>query len=135
MNGMIKKVIRMAMVGIVLMLFFTTATADVRLDVPVYDQKDKTWASDKLGDCSFTIGQQGCAISSTAMVFKYYGVDTDPQDMNKWLKKEGYYSGGCNIEWKNAYKKDADTLKWIGKNFIGIDQIKSELDNMVGEFK
>jgi hypothetical protein len=131
MNEEIKKAIKaIAMAGIVLILFSVVAVADVKLDVPMYNQEDETWSDDQLGDCeNTTIGSAGCAISSIAMVFKYYGVDTDPQNMNNWSRDNKYYSDGCNIQWKNADERSIDTLKWIGTFSTDLDQIKSELDN------
>jgi len=126
-----KKAVRtMAMVGIVLALFSSVAMADIRLDVPVYDQGDKTWAGDQLGSCdNTTIKSAGCAITSIAMVFKYYGVDTDPQDMNNWSIENGGYSGGCNVKWDIADERSNGIVDWIGDPSASLDRIKSELNN------
>jgi len=29
-----------------------------------------------------TLGGEGCAVAATAMVFKFYGIDVDPQQLN-----------------------------------------------------
>lgn len=135
MKGMIEKIEKaikaIAMAGIVLILFSAVAVADVKLDVPMYNQEDETWSDDQLGDCeNTTIGSAGCAISSVAMVFKYYGVNTNPQDMNNWSKKnEGYNPGGCNVRWNIVDKRSDGIVDWIGKLSTDLDQIKSELDN------
>lgn len=125
-----KKVMKaIAMIGIVSALFSAVAAADVRLNVPMYDQQDEAWSGDQLGECKdTTVGSAGCAITSIAMVFKYYGVDTDPQDMNNWLIKENYYDGGCDVEWRFADDRD-EIVEWIGDPPADLDLIKSELDN------
>jgi hypothetical protein len=53
----------------------------VALAVPSFRQGDEKWSDDPLGgiEDNGTIGGEGCAVASAAMVFKFYGVETDPQ--------------------------------------------------------
>jgi len=55
------------------------------LDVLLFSQKDSKWALDKLGTSSVTIGAYGCLITSTAMICKYFGKETNPGKINKDL--------------------------------------------------
>lgn len=58
-------------------------------NVPYFSQnRPAIWANDRLGNCrdSTTIAGAGCKLTSTAMVFKYYGVETDPGRLNKQLR-------------------------------------------------
>lgn len=75
----------------------TKSQAPKKLNVPLFSQMDPRWQSYSLGVCGTTIGAQGCALTSTAMVFKYYGVDTDPQRLRNCLG-----SGACPMRWGNA---------------------------------
>src|SRR4051812_39211369 len=50
----------------------------VGLLVPHYRQGDAAWGNDLLGPTDGTLGHEGCAISSVAMVLQSYGIDTDP---------------------------------------------------------
>jgi len=68
-----------------------------KLDVPLFSQMDPRWQSWSLGVCGTTIGAQGCALTSTAMVFKYFGVDTDPARLRNCL---GY--AACPMHWSEA---------------------------------
>lgn len=68
-----------------------------KLDVPLFSQMDPRWQSWSLGVCGTTIGAQGCALTSTAMVFKYFGVDTDPARLRNCL---GY--AACPMHWSTA---------------------------------
>ncbi|MFP3897416.1 MAG: C39 family peptidase [Anaerolineales bacterium] len=65
-------------------------------DVPFFRQCDACWGKDTLGTCSgLTICSHGCYVTSTAMVFKYFDVDTDPGQLNHWLRDNGGYVDGC----------------------------------------
>jgi parallel beta-helix repeat protein len=66
--------------------------------VSYFSQCDSRWGSDKLGGDGPTICSQGCALTSTAMVMAYYGVDTDPQRLNDAIGRAGY-DAGYNIYW------------------------------------
>ena len=66
----------------------------VELAVPSFHQGDGKWANDPLGgvEANGTIGCEGCAVAATAMVFKFYGVKTDPQQLNWFLTSVGGYT-------------------------------------------
>ena len=104
-------------------------TPNSYMNVPFYSQKDSSWSGEKLGRCSTKIGDEGCAITSVAMVFKYYGIQTNPLDMNNWLKQNNGYSDGCNINWITATKRTGGAVKWIRTSGINLDMIKTELNN------
>jgi PKD repeat protein len=118
-----------AMIG-----FCTLSFADNQMDVPLYGQRWASWSGDQLGTCSpETIGTDGCAISSLAMVFSYYGSDVEPPDMNEWLKQNNGYSGSCLVKWDTAANYTENT-QWIGSYDYSsvaadLDKIKSELDS------
>jgi len=60
-----------------------------------YNQRDKTWASDRLGKTSETVGKVGCLISSVGMNLSYYGIEINPKKINEQLTKvEGFTSRG-----------------------------------------
>ncbi len=84
-----------------------------------FSQNDPRWKNMTIGFSNSTVDDYGCAISSVAMVFKYYGIDIDPgrlakqpiyyRDLiywpNQWrfldlVKKTGHKSGGLtNADW------------------------------------
>ena len=59
----------------------------VELAVPSFRQFDEKWRDDPLGGVeeNGTLGGEGCAVAAAAMVFKFYGVETDPQQLNWFL--------------------------------------------------
>ena len=83
----------------------------VALNVPAFRQADPKWHNDLLGDTTDTLGRTGCALTSAAMVLKWYGVDTDPQRLNTYLTAHHGYEGSGYIVWEKAAKLDKDGLK------------------------
>ena len=66
----------------------------ITLNVPVESQKDSGWAEDYLFENPSYCGKMkrwGCAITSAAMVFEYYGTNTDPGELNVCAGKNGYH--------------------------------------------
>jgi len=60
-----------------------------------YNQRDKTWASDRLGNTHETVGKVGCLVSSVGMNLSYYGIEMNPKKINEKLTKvEGFTSRG-----------------------------------------
>ena len=76
----------------------------VELPVPSFRQGDEKWADDPLAgdDSNGTLGSAGCAVAATAMVFKSYGIDTDPQQLNWFLTTVGGYTDNGWLYWERA---------------------------------
>ena len=72
------------------------------MDVPYFAQNGPPWSTQYLGNNSFFIRNAGCALTSTAMVFKYYGLDVDPSGLNVWLTFNNGYDELGNIIWDKA---------------------------------
>jgi hypothetical protein len=74
----------------------------VVIPVPVFEQGDPRWTFDLLGPTIDTMGQAGCAVTSAAMVLSAYGVDTDPQRLNRYLTLHGGYTEEGWLYWEKA---------------------------------
>jgi len=76
----------------------------LELPVPSFRQSDERWADDPLGGVeeNGTIGGEGCAVTAAAMVFKSYGIDTDPQQLNWFLATVGGYTDRGWLYWDRA---------------------------------
>lgn len=74
------------------------------LPVPSFRQGDDKWSDDPLGGVpeNGTIGGEGCAVAAAAMVFKFYGVDIDPQQLNWYLSGVGGYTDRGWLYWDRA---------------------------------
>ncbi len=78
--------------------------------------------------CGTTIGGCGCAITSSAMLLKYYGVtkapdgsETNPNTLNTWLKNNSGYAFGA-LKWNSiaAYSVKANEVFGTQKiRFVG----------------
>lgn len=82
-------------------MYFFTRT---ELPVPLLLQGDPRWGHDPLALSVHTMGQVGCAVSSAAMVMKYYGFDTDPGRLNNFLRDNGGYDEDNDLLWEGPPK-------------------------------
>ena len=78
--------------------FFTR----LELDVPSFRQGDERWRGDLLGPTENTLGAEGCAVASAAMVLASYGIDTDPQRLNAYLQTHDGYTPQGWLYWEKA---------------------------------
>lgn len=70
-------------------------TEENKINLSWFGQLDKAWGEESLGDSkTLDIAHHGCALTSTAMVLKYYDIETDPEKLNKWLLKNSGYDKG-----------------------------------------
>jgi hypothetical protein len=89
-------------------LYFVRRT---ELPVPLFRQGDPEWRADLLGPTPATIGAEGCALSSAAMVLSYYGIDTDPHRLNEFLNGNGGYTPEGWIYWEKAAELAPDRVR------------------------
>lgn len=85
----------------------------MELPVPQFRQSDERWRQDLLGETPDTLGATGCAISSIAMVLSYYGIDTDPQRLNRFLIEHGGYTPQGWVYWEKAAEIAPDRVRHI----------------------
>lgn len=71
-------------------------------DVPQFFQADPRWASDFLGPTTGTLGAEGCAVASAAMVLARYGADLDPGRLNRFVQQIGGYTERGWLYWEAA---------------------------------
>lgn len=74
----------------------------VTLAVPRFAQSDDRWGNDSLAGTPGTMAQEGCAVSSAAMVLSFYGLQLDPGQLNQFLiAHDGYTTEGW-LRWEKA---------------------------------
>ena len=83
----------------------------VELDVPSFRQGDERWRGDLLGPTENTLGAEGCAVASAAMVLASYGIDTDPQRLNAYLKTNGGFTERGWMYWEKAAELGAGHVR------------------------
>ena len=101
----------------------------VELAVPSFRQSDEKWSNDPLGGIeeNGTLGGEGCAVATVAMVFKFYGVETDPQELNWFLTSvDGYTERGW-IYWDRAAWFAPDRVRHAYEDLASYQLIDSNL--------
>jgi len=79
----------------------------------LFKQCGQSWSGARIGTCTQTICDVGCAMSSVAMMLNTKGVNVDPGSFNTWNQHNGGYASGCDIIWQ---KSDAfGKTKYQGK--------------------
>jgi hypothetical protein len=101
----------------------------VELPVPTFRQGDERWRDDGLGGvpANGTLGDAGCAVAATAMVFRSYGIDTDPQQLNWFLTAVGGYSERGWLYWERAAWWAPDRVRHIYEDLPSYALIDSNL--------
>ncbi len=103
--------------------FFTR----VELDVPAFRQGDERWRGDLLGPTENTLGAEGCAVASAAMVLASYGIDTDPQRLNAYLQTHDGYTPQGWLYWEKAAELGAGHVRHAYEDLPSYELIDANL--------
>jgi len=98
--------------------------AAILLDVPLFNQNDPAWKNNVMQTCGQTIGAAGCALTSAAMVFKYYGaVNKNPGQLNTCLG-----NSACPIHWDVAANSCSESkATWVDSWSFSYSKLQSML--------
>lgn len=80
---------------------------------PLFRQADERWRNDLLGPTPGTLGGEGCAVSSAAMILASYGIDTDPQRLNAFLKTNDGFTEQGWIYWEKAAELAPERVRHV----------------------
>lgn len=80
---------------------FSSAQATY-LNLDYFWQCDPAWGSHPLGTSSLTLCSHGCAVTSSAMVFMYYGGTMNPDELNSCLIENGGFYQDSLIIWDSS---------------------------------
>ena len=75
---------------------------EIVIGVPQFHQGDARWMNDRLADTPGSLGAEGCAVSSAAMVLSHYGMDLEPRRLNRFLRENNGYEGRGWLRWESA---------------------------------
>lgn len=121
------------LVSIVIIHTTMASSLPLRLDVPTFVQHYEPWKDQQYGFGNRTIEYAGCALTSLSMLLKYNDIDTDPEDLNNWLKQNNGFEGKESIRWSRVNQKSNGKLTYVqSTNFNGIAdirKIKLEIDS------
>ena len=101
----------------------------VELPVPLFQQGDDKWRDDPLGGVAEngTLGGEGCAVAAAAMVFKSYGIDVNPQQLNWFLTSvDGYTEQGW-LYWDRAAWFAPDRVRHVYEDLPSYRLIDSNI--------
>ena len=138
--GVLGFVVVLVVAGI---LFGDVVSASVPVERPFFSALDPEWADDPIideeGVTQGTIGTIGCAMTPAAMILKYYGVDTDPGQLNAWLNENnGYASGGLlywnkPAEYSNGKMQYMEALSWTSSDIATDNDHWNDLKNQLDQ--
>ena len=105
--------------------FFTR----VELLVPSFRQGDDKWRDDPLGGVpeNGTLGGEGCAVAAAAMVFKFYGIDVDPQQLNWFLAATDGFTEQGWLYWDRAAWFAPDRVRHVYEDLPSYQLIDSNI--------
>jgi 3D (Asp-Asp-Asp) domain-containing protein len=66
----------------------TVGSPGCTIDVPYFNQCDEPWSEDPYDHIDTTICSSGCALTCAVMILNYYGIETNPRDLNDWLRNQ-----------------------------------------------
>jgi len=75
---------------------------EIVVSVPQFFQADPRWKNDLLGGTPGTLGAEGCAVSSAAMLLGFYGMDVDPGKLNRFLMEHNGFEDRAWLKWEVA---------------------------------
>jgi hypothetical protein len=85
----------------------------VEIPVPLFRQNDPRWGRDRLGPTEATLGAEGCALTSAAMVLASYGIDTDPQRLNRFVTDMHGFTPQGWLYWEAAASLAPDRVRHV----------------------
>ena len=101
----------------------TALQATLPCSVPLFAQNDPRWQDEVMQTCGLTIGEAGCALTSAAMAFNYYGASTDPSTLNTCLGDHA-----CPLYWAIAADTCSDgQTTWLGRPEFSWSRLEEEL--------
>jgi len=103
----------------------------VELTVPSFQQSDDKWRDDPLGGIveNGTLGGEGCAVAAAAMVFKFYGIDVDPQQLNWFLTATGGFTEQGWVYWDRAAWFAPDRVRHVYEDLPSYQLIDSNISH------
>ncbi|CAN5562694.1 hypothetical protein BH20VER1_BH20VER1_23260 [soil metagenome] len=101
----------------------------MELPVPSFRQSDERWYADALGGVpeNGTLGSAGCAVAAAAMIFQFYGIDIDPQQLNWFLTDKGGYTERGWLYWERAAWWAPDRVQHVYEDLPSYQLIDSNL--------
>lgn len=93
-------------------------------NVPYYWQGDPQWGKNPIGACNNNINNVGCALTSLAMIFQYYGANHNPGTLNSCLGTDA-----CPLYWgsKKVSSCSSNKVAWVSWPTFSYSRLEQEL--------
>ena len=72
------------------------------LAVPMFKQWDPAWGDDQLGASGGKMRYVGCTVACVAMTFRHFGIETNPKQLNDWLRRHDGYAARGLLKWEKC---------------------------------
>lgn len=118
--------------ALVVACFISETQAQYCPNVPFFSQHDSRWVpSNPLGCCYETISKAGCAVSSAAMMLKYYDSQSNvnPGTLDTWLTANKGYKGCCDTFWPIAANYSSKVMLETARETSSLSDLNPYLDN------
>ncbi|CAD7777298.1 Periplasmic copper-binding protein (NosD) [Candidatus Methanoperedenaceae archaeon GB50] len=109
--------------------YLTSVSPKKLLNVPFFSQRDPAWKDKLLDHSPYSVGEYGCALTSVAMVSKYFGFDTDPDRLNTSLTEVGGLDRYGLLHWEKVGIVACGRVRWMGWAGASWDRIDQELSD------
>ncbi|SKC02615.1 hypothetical protein SAMN06296386_11448 [Lachnospiraceae bacterium] len=67
--------------------------------IKAYNQRDKEWKDDTLGNSGYTIGSSGCVLTSIASAISDTAGAMDPKSLNTYFTENNVFDSEGNLRW------------------------------------
>jgi len=98
--------------------------ASLPCGVTQFSQNNPDWKTDVMQTCGTTIGDEGCALTSQAMVFRYYALETSPRTLNQCAGTHA-----CPLDWPwTSSNCSGGKATWNGSTGFSWTTMEGELN-------
>jgi len=99
-----------------------------RMDVVVWGQKDARWSGLHLGGSRLTMGNSGCAVTSSAMIANYFESTKDPGQLCLALGAKGGLDSSGSLSFEKVPAAAGGNITSVGWYPTDLSRINRELD-------
>lgn len=97
--------------------------SSVILNVPFFSQVDPQWSNEILGPGPYTIGSDGCTMTSASMVIAMFGFNINPSTYNTWLQNHDGYTSESLFYWSKIGEYTNNIVRDAGPGGTVIDEL------------
>jgi hypothetical protein len=97
--------------------------------VPLYKQWDPRWGGDEVAPSGAKMSEIGCMVCCVAMLYDYYGFETDPKRLNDYLSRNGGYTRRGLLRWSPCAEYTGGRARLVYRGDYHPERVEGELSN------